>query len=153
MNMRPTDAIEQYWRAWNQHDLDALIELVDEDIVFQFPTDPRPVRGKDNLQQVWSTLFASLVPDITDEVLTTVIKGDTVACEYVERGTFGDRPYVMPIAGFFCFNASGLMNRMRVYWDTASLSHQTGVDINAIGSMDSHSVAAMSAAQRTPSPP
>lgn len=132
-------SIERYWQAWHRHDVDALMELVDDDVVFQFPTDPEPIRGKDSLRQVWSTLFTILVPDISDEVLATVVDGDTVACEYLERGTFGDRPYVLPVAGFFCFGADGLITRLRVYWDTASLARQTGIDLDAVD-LDSRSI-------------
>lgn len=150
--MHLEDTMERYWQAYNRHDLDAVLALMSDDVVIQFPTTPQPIRGKESIRPVWSMLFGTVIPDIHEEVLRTVVQGDTVACEFVESGTLilppsfaessassspAGRPYKIDIASFFSFNSEGLIERTRAYWDTGAFAEQIGIDISVIRSMQS----------------
>jgi uncharacterized protein (TIGR02246 family) len=52
-------AVEQMVRAENAHDLDALLALAHEQVVFVGPLTPFPVEGKEAYRQVWQTYFAN----------------------------------------------------------------------------------------------
>lgn len=143
--------MNQYWLAYSRHDLEAVLAYMSEDVVIQFPTSARPTQGKQHIRPVWSMLFSTIIPDVRQEVLTTTVQGDTVACEFIETGTLHipqgaadsspasltpcGRPYTMDMASFFHFNNTGLIDRIRSYWDTGSFAEQIGIDISVIRSM------------------
>lgn len=151
--MGSQNTIDQYWKAYNEHDLDGVLGLLDEDVVIHFPTDPQPILGKEEIRRVWSRLFGRIIPDIHEDVLSTVVQDGTVACEVVESGTLvvpsdpsealsastssSHRPYKMNVAAFFRLNDDGLIERIRSYWDTGAFAKQIGIDIGLIRSMQS----------------
>ncbi|MGW6277170.1 nuclear transport factor 2 family protein [Kribbella sp. NPDC055071] len=145
--MNREDTMNQYWRAYSRHDLEAVLAYMSEDVVIQFPTSAQPSRGKQHIRPVWSMLFSTIIPDVRQEVVHTVIHGDTAACEFVETGTLhlppgvtesaGGRPYTMEMASFFHFDSTGLIDRIRSYWDTGSFAEQIGIDISVIRSLQS----------------
>jgi ketosteroid isomerase-like protein len=147
------DIINGYWQAYGRHDLEAVLAYMSEDVVIQFPTSARPTQGKSHLRPVWSVLFSTVIPDVRQEVLTTVVQGETVACEFIETGTLvippgspesssgslapGGRPYTMDMASFFHVDNAGLIDSIRSYWDTGRFAEQIGIDISVIRSMQS----------------
>jgi ketosteroid isomerase-like protein len=52
------DALEGWNRAWNEHDLDAIMELFHEDVLFENWTGAR-VKGKEALRAAWDPWFAA----------------------------------------------------------------------------------------------
>jgi len=50
-------AFERFVRAENAHDVDTLLSLAHDSIVFVSPTDPFPVEGKEAYRQVWQRWF------------------------------------------------------------------------------------------------
>ena len=50
------EALSRWNRAWDQHDLDGVMELFDEDILFENWTGAK-VRGKKALYQAWKPWF------------------------------------------------------------------------------------------------
>ena len=50
------ETLAKWYRAWNEHDLDAVMELFHDEILFENWTGGR-VRGKENLRQAWTTWF------------------------------------------------------------------------------------------------
>lgn len=147
--MNLEDTMNQYWQAYSRHDLEAVLAYMSEEVIIQFPTSAQPSRGKDHIRPVWSMLFSTVIPDVRQEVVTTVIQGDTAACEFIETGTLhlpegvaesvsaGGRPYTMDMASFFHFDNTGLIDRIRSYWDTGSFAEQIGIDISVVRSMQS----------------
>jgi hypothetical protein len=149
--MKLEDTIEKYWRAYNGHDLDAILTFMDEDVIIRFPTDPHPAQGKEQLRQRWTLMFTKVIPDISEEILTTVVQNNLAACEVIERGTFNlppeaastinissfSRPYMMHLASLFRFNAKGLIEEIHSYWDTGTFSQQIGLDISHVRSLQS----------------
>jgi len=146
------ETIKDYWRAYNNHDLETVLAFMDENVTIYFPTDPQPIQGKEKIRKVWSVSFGKVIPDIKEEVLKTVVQGDMVACQFIESGTLTippeiassvnipvvNRPYKMRMASFFRFNAKGLIEEIHSYWDTGDFSKQIGIDISVIRSMQSH---------------
>ncbi|WP_214325700.1 nuclear transport factor 2 family protein [Nonomuraea sediminis] len=143
------DTMTRYWRAYSAHDLDAVLAHLAEGVLIQFPTNAEPIRGRSSIGRVWSMLFSTVIPDVRQDVLTTVVHDRSVACEFVETGTLtvpgelaeslnlpaGGRPYSMPMASFFHFDDDGLIDRIRSYWDTGSFADQIGIEIGVIRSL------------------
>jgi ketosteroid isomerase-like protein len=50
------DALDQWNKAWDKHDLNAVMELFDEKVLFENWTGGT-VKGKDTLRRAWATWF------------------------------------------------------------------------------------------------
>ena len=50
-------ALAQWQRAWNEHDLDGVMELFHDEVLFVNWTGGK-AKGKENLRQAWTTWFA-----------------------------------------------------------------------------------------------
>ncbi|GAA4628295.1 hypothetical protein GCM10023196_044060 [Actinoallomurus vinaceus] len=147
--MQLTEVIDRFHQAYSDHDIDGLLAYLAEDVTIQFPTGPEPIQGKDGIRPVWSMVFDTVIPDIRQEMLSTVTQGRMAACEFIETGTLtvpsgvaeslglssGGRPYSMKMASFFHFDDEGLIERIRSYWDTGSFADQIGIDISVIRSL------------------
>ncbi|MEU4228656.1 nuclear transport factor 2 family protein [Nonomuraea sp. NPDC026600] len=154
--MQLTDVINQFHQAYSDHDIDALLAFVAEDVTIQFPTSPESIRGKDSIRPVWSMVFDTVIPDVRQEILASVTQGRAAACEFIETGTLavpssvaeslglasGGRPYSMRMASFFEFDDEGLIESIRSYWDTGSFADQIGIDISVIRSLQARAHAA-----------
>jgi ketosteroid isomerase-like protein len=83
----------RHWNeAWNAHDVDAVLELFHDDVVFTsplaarlFPESGGVIEGKDALRQYWSTALAER-PDLRFE-LTGIQAGiDTLLIQFRHPG-------------------------------------------------------------------
>jgi ketosteroid isomerase-like protein len=78
---------EQWVRAWNAHDIDALLKHFTDDVVFTSPVAARllggdgVVRGKEALRSYWAEGIR-LIPDLRFEVLAVYAGLDTVVINY-----------------------------------------------------------------------
>ncbi len=54
---RMLEALDRWIRAWGDHDLDGVMELFHEDVVFENWTGAR-VEGRENLRRAWEPWFA-----------------------------------------------------------------------------------------------
>ncbi|WP_214411017.1 nuclear transport factor 2 family protein [Sphaerisporangium fuscum] len=156
--MRLNDTINQFHRSYSDHDIEGLLTHLAEDVTIQFPTGPQPIRGKKNIGPVWTMVFTTLIPDIRQELLSTVAHEQFAACEFIETGTLtipaeaagplgltpGGRPYSMNMASFFHFDDEGLIDEIRSYWDTGSFADQIGIDIAVIRSLQARAHSARS---------
>ncbi len=131
------ETVEAYLKAWNGHDLDALLATLDEDVTVIVPSFPDPLRGKEQLRTLWGTLFNKVSPDVHEEVLTVIAQSDIVACECIETAVFApesiNRPYRIRLGVFFRVNESGLIEELHSYWDTLSMSQQLGKNTGELG--------------------
>lgn len=76
--------------AINEHDLEALVDVFDPDVVSETPAHPqRTFRGADQVRRNWEQIFAG-VPDLHADLLDAVERGDTVWSEWDWRGTRRD---------------------------------------------------------------
>lgn len=132
----PTQVVEGYLKAWNNHDLGALLATLDESVVVVVPSFAEPIRGKQQLRTLWGTLFDKVSPDVKEQVLTTMVEDHTVACECIETAVYApdsiDKPYRIHLAVFFRVNARGLISEIHSYWDTTSMFQQLGKGIAEI---------------------
>lgn len=90
---RATDLAERWERAWNAHDLEAVLALVADDVVFTSPYATRVLpgsdgvlRGKDALRAYWARGL-ELLPDLHHRVEKVYAGVGTVVLAYRnERG-------------------------------------------------------------------
>lgn len=77
---------EQFLTAWNSHNVDALVALCADNIVWRDTGLPEPIRSKEGVRQYvqgWFTPF----PDMRVRRINTVVAEDTVAVEVEFDGT------------------------------------------------------------------
>src|SRR3954468_12038827 len=76
--------------ALNAHDIDAFVACFVEEYESQQPAHPdRAFRGRDQVRENWSSIFAS-VPDFSADLLDVASAGDTLWTEWRWRGTHAD---------------------------------------------------------------
>ncbi|MEA2653727.1 MAG: hypothetical protein QOI37_954 [Chloroflexota bacterium] len=87
----PTFAVVERLRdAMNEHDLEALVDVFDQDFISEAPAHPqRTFRGADQVRRNWRQIFAG-VPDLRADLLDAVVEGDTVWSEWDWSGTRRD---------------------------------------------------------------
>lgn len=94
MNVRVLDprvaVVERLRDAMNEHDLEALVDVFDPDVVSETPAHPqRTFRGADQVRRNWEQILAG-VPDLRAELLDVVSHRDTVWAEWDWHGTRRD---------------------------------------------------------------
>lgn len=84
-----TDLIDRFGAAWNDHDLDAALDLCTDDIAFE-STGPAPdgerAEGKAAVRAVWEPIFANRGAHFTTEEL--IVTGDRAVTTW--RYDWGD---------------------------------------------------------------
>ena len=84
------DVIGRLRDAMNEHDLEALVGVFDQDVISETPAHPqRTFRGADQVRRNWEQIFAG-VPDLKADLLDAVVSGDTVWSEWDWSGTRRD---------------------------------------------------------------
>jgi ketosteroid isomerase-like protein len=82
--------VERLRDAMNEHDLEALVDVFDPDVVSETPAHPqRTFRGADQVRRNWEQIFAG-VPDLHADLLDAVRHADTVWSEWDWSGTRRD---------------------------------------------------------------
>lgn len=147
MTLTTEEVLRAFWRAFNAHDLDAVLSLLDDAVVLHAPAAPEPITGKARVGAAWYLMFTFVAPDLHKEVLWTSIGESSGACEVVERGTLqvpeeiypgGERhvlearPYELRMAVHFDLSAEGRISRIATFWDTNALAQQIGLDVATI---------------------
>ena len=75
-------AVERLRDAVNQHDLEALLECIDDNYRSEQPAHPnRGFGGKEQVRKNWSSLFESF-PDFKAELIRYTLEGETVWSEW-----------------------------------------------------------------------
>lgn len=77
---------EENIAAWNAHDVDRLLAIVSDNVVWQDVGSPQPLRGKDGVRQFAQGWFSAF-PDIKLTATNRVIGEDQVAAEVEFTGT------------------------------------------------------------------
>lgn len=81
---------ERLRKAFNAHDLEGLVALVDPDYESEQPAHPeRGFRGREQIRKNWASIF-SRVPDFRADVLRGAVDGDTVWTEWRWHGMRAD---------------------------------------------------------------
>lgn len=126
---------EAYIRAWNRHDVDAILAIVSDDFIYdERPmTMQEPLVGKAAFAEYLQGVFTAF-PDLCIEILS-LDAGETMAwSESMMRGTHTGRMNWMPpskkqmivrVACAFEVAHEQLIHE-RLYWDRANVLRQFG---------------------------
>jgi ketosteroid isomerase-like protein len=92
----PAAVLSRLERATNGHDLEALVACFASDYRNETPAHPeRGFTGRDQVRANWSQIFGA-IPDLTCQVLSCTVDGDTVWSEWEHEGTRPDgTPHLM----------------------------------------------------------
>jgi ketosteroid isomerase-like protein len=92
----PAELVQRLARSTNEHDLEALVACFAPGYRNETPAHPsRGFVGRDQVRRNWEQIFA-FVPDLSAELLTFAVSGDTVWSEWEHRGTRCDgSPHLM----------------------------------------------------------
>lgn len=126
--------VRRSWDAWNAHDVNAWIKLLDGAQVMESDTVPQPVRGHDGAR-AFMEMYVKAFPDLHFTMDQTIASGDYVVSRYTARGTHrGDLAGIPPTGRSAethgCVVAevkNGRIHRQWLYWDSAHLLRQLGV--------------------------
>ena len=130
---------ENIKKAWDDKDMNALVQHYAEDAVMFMPGEPEPIKGREAIAKN-QTAFLRAMPDFNLSFSLVLASGNHAVFEGVARGTFtgplaspeGDIPPTGKKVGLgFVFigrvNADGLIEEDRTYFDTADFMRQLGV--------------------------
>ena len=84
------DVMDRWYAAWNAHDLDAVLTMVTDDVVYEDPGLPEPVaRGKQAVRNAFE-FHHRYCPDMSLEAHEIWASRDagTIATWFTFRGTF-----------------------------------------------------------------
>jgi steroid delta-isomerase-like uncharacterized protein len=126
--------IVEHWEAWSAHDLDRLLALFAEDLVYEDVTMGVVNRSAADLRAFGEGFFAAF-PDVTFEPSSVFAAGAAGGCEWVMRGTHqGDMPGMprtgrsIEVRGASVFEFDGgRIRRCSDYWDMATFLRQLGL--------------------------
>jgi len=129
---------ENVQKAWDNQDMNALVQLYAEDAVMFMPGE-EPVRGRKAIEENQAA-FLRAMPDMTVKFTTILIQGNHIAFEGIFSGTFtgplaspeGDIPPTgrsvkAGVAFIAKVNADGLVEEDRTYFDNLDFMKQLGL--------------------------
>jgi ketosteroid isomerase-like protein len=102
--------------AFNRHDLEAMTRLYDEHSELRSPDFCAPRQGPEGVRKTYSELFRAF-PDISDEIVTTVVSGHRVAVQFVAHSKGLGSRHELKLATFLTVRR-GLILRDETYFDT-----------------------------------
>jgi ketosteroid isomerase-like protein len=113
---------EKRRRAWLAGDLDGYLALWAEDMTFQSPAHPEPLRGRAEFADLVRRAFGAARP-LRFDLTHLAVEGETVLAEWriaVERREGGRRVewWGMSVAEM----RDGLIQRWREYWNPADVT-------------------------------
>lgn len=130
---------ENFQRAWDNRDMDALVRLYAEDATMFTPGAQEPMQGREAIKENEEALLRAM-PDSSLEFTLALISEDHIVFEFVARGTFtgplaspeGDIPPTgksleIKVAEIVRVNADGLIEEDRTYYDTMEFMSQLGL--------------------------
>ena len=126
-------------KAWDNQDVDALVQLYAEDATMFMPGEAEPVRGRKAIAENQAA-FLRAMPDISMEFTLILISGNHIVFEGIFKGTFtgplaspeGDIPPTgRSVKAGFAFiarvNTDGLVEEDRTYFDNLDFMKQLGL--------------------------
>jgi ketosteroid isomerase-like protein len=85
--MSNTETVHRYWRAWTEHKLADILSLLSTDFVSRSSLSQGQPVGKAMIAQGFQ-IFDKALPNLKEDVVSTLADGDRVVCEVVETATF-----------------------------------------------------------------
>src|SRR5213594_4902153 len=131
---KTTRIARQSWDAWNAHDVDGVLKVLDEKHVWETDTLPAPVVGRDGYRQAMQ-MYLTAFPDPRFSIDQLLSSGDYAVTRYTATGTHrGDLMGIAPTnrraETHGCTIAeikNGKIIRSWIYWDTGHLLRQLGI--------------------------
>lgn len=125
--------IRQVFDAWNAHDPERYVKLLDEKWAVESDTLPATMSGRDAARQFMHT-YVSAFPDLHFELTQTLSEGEYVVTRWTVTGThrgelMGMAPTQKRTVTRGCTVAhvkNGKVAHDWVYWDTGHLLRQLG---------------------------
>jgi steroid delta-isomerase-like uncharacterized protein len=130
---------ENVQKAWDNQDMNALVQLYAEDAVMFMPGEAEPIQGREAIEKNQAAYIRAM-PDMTLKFTTILIQGKHIAFEGIFTGTFtgplaspeGDIPPTgRSVKAGFAFiakvNADGLVEEDRTYFDNLDFMKQLGL--------------------------
>jgi steroid delta-isomerase-like uncharacterized protein len=126
--------VRQSFDAWNSHDPERYLKLIDEKFVFESDTIPSAVTGREATRQLMA-MYLNAFPDLHFEIAQVIAEGDFVVTRYRATGTHRGELMSVPatnrkavVNGCTVSQLkSGKISHQWVYWDTGHLLRQLGV--------------------------
>ena len=130
-NLRLT---RQVWDAWNAHDPEAFIKLLDDNFISESDTLPASLRGREAARQSMQ-MYLKAFPDLHFDIQQMMASGERVITQWHATGTHKGELMGIPASGrrgegirgcSVSQHGGGKVVREWVYWDVASLLRQIG---------------------------
>jgi steroid delta-isomerase-like uncharacterized protein len=124
----------EVWDAWNAHDPDRYVKLLDEKWVAESDALPGPVRGHDGARE-FMKVYVTAFPDLHFSVDQTLASGEFVVSRYTATGTHRGALMGIPATNRSATVHGCTVGQVRngkvmqnwIYWDTGNLLRQLGV--------------------------
>lgn len=135
----PRELLRRWYAAWNAHDVDAIVALTTDDLVYEDPGATQPLtRGREPLEE-WARAAFRAVPDMKLELLEDWLSpsGAVIVSYFRFTATFTgvlEPPGIAPNGA--CLDEygmdrseirSGLIACHQIFWDTAERSRMLGL--------------------------
>jgi steroid delta-isomerase-like uncharacterized protein len=126
--------VRQIFDAWNGHDPERLVKLLDEKYVSESDTHPATLTGRESARQ-FMMLYVKAFPDLHIDVAQILAEGDFVVARWTAAGTHrGDLMGIPPTNRRTVTNGCSVVQVKNskathewLYWDTGHLLKQLGV--------------------------
>ena len=125
--------LEDYYAAWNSHDVEKAASFFTDDLVYEDVPMAAVQRNKKEFKDSWNTFFTTC-PNFKLEFKAIFATDTWAGSEWVMSGThLGDWPGMPATAKSFsvrgasiCELRGGKLRRESLYWDMVSLLQQLG---------------------------
>jgi steroid delta-isomerase-like uncharacterized protein len=122
--------VRQGWDAWNAHDVEGALKILDDKHVWETDTLPAPVAGHDGYRQAMQ-MYLTAFPDLRFSLDQLLASEDYAVTRYTATGThrgnlMGIAPTSRHVETHGCTVAE-IKNGNWVFWDTGHLLRQLGV--------------------------
>jgi steroid delta-isomerase-like uncharacterized protein len=126
--------VRQMFDAWNAHDPDRLLKLLDEKYVSESDTNPGARTGWEPARQFMAT-YLKAFPDLHLDIAQVIAEGDCVVVRWTATGThrgelMGIAPTSRRVVTQGCSVTqirNGKATHEWLYWDTGHLLRELGV--------------------------
>jgi len=109
---------------WHTLDLDGALDMFTDDGVFHSMMS-EPIKGREALKEFLGKLFSSM-SELTLEVRSEAVTGNTVILERFDSWSFNGRPGSIPVVGVFVVE-DGKVKEWREYYDRATIIKEMGL--------------------------
>ncbi len=122
--------------AWNTHDVERFVAILDEGMVWESDHLPETLRGREAVRQAME-MYLGVFPDLHIEIDQMIASGDYVVFWFRLTGThrgelWGIQPTNRQVALDDCVVyeiRNGKLVHLRDFWDTATVLRQLGATV------------------------